>query len=252
MWFIPQTILKAKSLQYTEGKILTVDPNTGLVTLTGGYGQASVTATSYGGKEVVKDTITLDVYVATVESAIQIVNAINTEWAKHFSSADSKFDYDWARSGAIGDLEYSSNGFSFTRPYLSMDGASTSVNNATVSLSELIGDNVTINSNTETTFNISLYDESGLETIGTERVKIISTNNASLNVVLPFNQGTATITYESIRVKDDRGNNTRGGYYSVDFSSEILGVNGENFDRTGNNKINDATEAGNITKLIYG
>lgn len=199
--------------------------------------------------------VKFDVYYATVKSAIQIVNAINTEWAKHFSKADSVFKNDWARSDIEsigGPLEYSSNGFSFTRPYLSMDGASTSVNNATVILSELAGDAVTINSNTKTTFNISLYNESGLGSTGTERVKIISTNNASLNVVLPFNQGTATITYESIRVKDDSGNNTRGGYYSVDFSSEILGVNGENFDRTGNNKINDTTEATNITKLIYG
>ena len=199
--------------------------------------------------------VKFDVYYATVKSAIQIVNAINTEWAKHFSKADSVFKNDWARSDIEsigGPLEYSSNGFSFTRPYLSMDGASTSVNNATVILSELAGDAVTINSNTKTTFNISLYNESGLGSTGTERVKIISTNNASLNVVLPFNQGTATITYESIRVKDDSGKNTRGGYYSVDFSSEILGVNGENFDRTGNNKINDATEATNITKLIYG
>ena len=97
-----------------------------------------------------------------------------------------------------------------------------------------------------------MYDESGWGTTGTERVKIISKNNASVNVILPFNQGTATITYESISVKDDSGSNTRGGYYSVDFSSDILGIDGVNLDRTGDNKINDATEAANITKLIYG
>lgn len=239
----------------TEGKILTVDSNTGLVTLTGGYGQAKVTATSYGGKDVVTDTITLDVYVATVESAVQIVNAINTEWAKHFSSANSSshFDGDWGET-TIPENTYKSSGFFFQRAVNSIsDGAAYgTITNASIALNDITGNIITVNSNGN--INFSLYDHpwDGKGTVmGTEDLKTISCNSQSLSVELPFNQGTATITYESIRVKDDSGKNTRGGYYSVDFSSEILGVNGENFDRTGNNKINDETEATNITKLIY-
>lgn len=219
----------------------------GFIVFKGGTGDVRITAST---PSTTSNVIELSIYKATVESAVQIVNAINTEWATHFSAADSTFDFDWARSGATGALEYSSNGFKFTRPYLEMDGAGTSVTSAIINLSEQNGDYLTITSNK--TLEFSLYDESGWGTTGTERVKIISKNNASVNVILPFNQGTATITYESISVKDDSGSNTRGGYYSVDFSSDILGIDGVNLDRTGDNKINDATEAANITKLIYG
>ena len=219
----------------------------GFIVFKGGTGDVRITAST---PSTTSNVIELSIYKATVESAVQIVNAINTEWATHFSAADSTFDFDWARSGATGALEYSSNGFKFTRPYLEMDGAGTSVTSAIINLSEQNGDYLTITSNK--TLEFSLYDESGWGTAGTERVKIISKNNASVNVILPFNQGTATITYESISVKDDSGSNTRGGYYSVDFSSDILGIDGVNLDRTGDNKINDATEAANITKLIYG
>lgn len=197
--------------------------------------------------------VTFDVYYATVKSAIQIVNAINTEWAKHFSSADSSshFDGDWGAT-TIPKNTYESAGFFFQRAENSLsDGASYgTITNASIALNSNAENVITVNSNGNIDF--SLYDRSGAGTIvGTEELKTISCNSQSLSVELPFNQGTATITYESIRVKDDSGKNTRGGYYSVDFSSEILGVNGENFDRTGNNKINDTTEATNITKLIY-
>ena len=204
-----------------------------------------------------KDTPTevkFDVYYATVESAIQTVNAINTEWAKHFSSANSSshFNGDW---GSISEKTYNSSGFYFRNAHNSIsDGAAFgTITNASISLSNDSENVIVVNSNGNIGF--SLYDDprDGIWTVaGTENVKTISCNSQSLTVTLPFNQGTATITYENIRVKDDSGNNTRGGYYSVDFSSDILGVDGVNLDRTGDNKINDATEAANITKLIYG
>ena len=200
--------------------------------------------------------VKFDVYYATVKSAIQIVNAINTEWAKHFSSADSSshFDGDWGAT-TLSENTYKSSGFFFQRAVNSIsDGAAYgTISNASIALNNITGNIITVNSNGN--INFSLYDhpwDGKGSVLGTEDLKTISCNSQSLSVELPFNQGTATITYESIRVKDDSGKNTRGGYYSVDFSSEILGVNGENFDRTGNNKINDATEATNITKLIYG
>ncbi len=199
--------------------------------------------------------VKFDVYYATVKSAIQIVNAINTEWAKHFSSADSSshFDGDWGAT-TLSENTYKSSGFFFQRAINSIsDGAAYgTISNASIAINNITGNIITVNSNGNINFSLCDYWDGKGTVAGTEELKTISCNSQSLSVELPFNQGTATITYESIRVKDDSGKNTRGGYYSVDFSSEILGVNGENFDRTGNNKINDATEATNITKLIYG
>ena len=203
-----------------------------------------------------KDTPTevkFDVYYATVESAIQTVNAINTEWAKHFSNANSSshFNGDW---GSTSEKTYNFSGFYFKNAVNSIsDGeAFGTITNASVSLSNDSENVLVVNSNGNIDF--SLYDrwDGRWTVVGTEDVKTISCNSQSLTVTLPFNQGTAIITYENIRVKDDSGNNTRGGYYSVDFSSDILGIDGVNLDRTGDNKINDATEAANITKLIYG
>lgn len=239
--------------------IATIDDN-GLITFTAGAYTTdnnplvvNVWSTNSKDKPM---KVKFDVYYATVESAVQIVNAINTEWAKHFSSADSSshFDGDWGAT-TLSENTYKSSGFFFQRAVNSIsDGAAYgTISNASIALNNITGNIITVNSNGN--INFSLYDhpwDGKGSVLGTEDLKTISCNSQSLSVELPFNQGTATITYESIRVKDDSGKNTRGGYYSVDFSSEILGVNGENFDRTGNNKINDTTEATNITKLIYG
>ena len=236
-----------------DNGIATVDPATGLVTLTGGWGEVTVTAKpTYG--DGAAQTITLDIYKATVSNAVMLVNAINTTWRNHFEGAASAFGDDWARTiFSSATLNYDSDGFHFTRPSDSIsDNSAYATINASIVLGEGDGNTATVKTNGNVGF--SLYDHQwdGAGTAaGTEDLKIISCNNQSLFVELPFNQGTAEITYESIRVKTDGGENTRGGYYSVDFSEDILGTEGQNLDRTGDYKIDDAVEAANITKLIY-
>ena len=231
-----------------------VDVQNGNLVFSGATGEVAIKAKTSSGKE--SKAIALSVYKATVDSAVQIVNLINTEWAKHFSVADSSayFDSDWAVTAFASTKSYKdeSGCFFFQRAITSInDGDSyATISNATIKITEEENNDIIVTSNGNIDF--SLIDGEGAVTLGTEVIKFISVNNQNLTVRLPFNQGTATITYESIRVKDDSGSNTRGGYYSVDFSSDILGVNGANLDRTGDNKINDATEAENITKLIYG
>lgn len=236
-----------------EGKI--VDVQNGNLVFSGATGEVTIKAKTSSGKE--SNAIALSVYKATVDSAVQIVDLINTEWAKHFSVADSSayFDSDWAVPDVVWytkTYEDESGSFFFQRAITTInDGDSyATISNARIKITEEENNDIIVTSNGNIDF--SLIDGEGAVTIGTEVIKIISVNNQNLTVRLPFNQGTATITYESIRVKDDSGNNTRGGYYSVDFSSDILGIDGVNLDRTGDNKINDATEATNITKLIYG
>lgn len=232
-----------------------VDVQNGNLVFSGATGEVTIKAKTSSGKE--SNAIALSVYKATVDSAVQIVNLINTEWAKHFSVADSSayFDSDWAVTNVAWNTKTykdESGSFFFQRALTTInDGDSyATISNARIKITEEENNDIIVTSNGNIDF--SLIDGEGAVTIGTEVIKIISVNNQNLTVRLPFNQGTATITYESIRVKDDSGNNTRGGYYSVDFSSDILGIAGVNLDRTGDNKINDATEAANITKLIYG
>ena len=232
-----------------------VDVQNGNLVFSGATGEVTIKAKTSSGKE--SNAIALSVYKATVDSAVQIVNLINTEWAKHFSVADSSayFDSDWAVTNVAWNTKTykdESGSFYFQRALTTInDGDSyATISNARIKITEEENNDIIVTSNGNIDF--SLIDGEGAVTIGTEVIKIISVNNQNLTVRLPFNQGTATITYEGIRVKDDSGNNTRGGYYSVDFSSDILGIAGVNLDRTGDNKINDATEAANITKLIYG
>lgn len=229
-----------------SSEIAKYNPENGTLELKGGTGDITITATPKYGDGASKP-LDLSIYKATIHDAVSLVNAINTEWRKAFELADSKFGYDWARSGTElgeGPLDYNSNNFYFHRGYLTDSDSWTNVSGATINLGEE-GNNITVSSDGNLKF--SLYDESGLGTIGTERVKVISTNKQHLTVTLPFNQGSATITYDNIRVKDDDGNNTREGQYIVDFSSEILGYDGKNLDET----INDAEHASDITKLIY-
>ncbi len=236
-----------------SSEIAEYNTKNGTLELKGGAGDITITAKPKYGSGA-SETLDLSIYKATIHDAVSLVNAINTEWRKAFELADSKFGYDWARSGTElgeGPLDYNSNNFYFHRGYLTDSDSWTNVSGATINLGEE-GNNITVSSDGNLKF--SLYDESGLGTIGTERVKVISTNKQHLTVTLPFNQGSATITYDNIRVRDDNGNNKddkgndiRGGRYIVDFSSEILGYDGKNLDE----KINDAEHASDITKLIY-
>lgn len=217
-----------------------------------------------------KDTpmeVKFDVYYATVMSAIELTDSLNIILGKAISIADNKWDSDWfgydiskrdrelkITSNDIGAIEGS---ISFTSPthsiiYQDADSPATakvdSLKSILTSKSNRIIGESNISSN-----KIEMWFTNSGHYGSTSNLSVIGRNNVgSVTIQLPYNQNSATITYENIRVKDDSGNNTRGGYYSVDFSSDILGVDGVNLDRTGDNKINDATEAENITKLIYG
>ena len=229
----------------TEGKILTVDSNTGLVTLIGGYGQATVTATSYGGKEVVTDTITLDVYEATVTSALQLLNAMNDLWSQELGKANSDFHSDWWGTSALGEAVTSyGNNYGFTIVNDSGSGGGNAY--VTISANEIslesIG-TVKIISGTESDNKIKLKVINGTDLLagylGEDYLQTIGTSNGIVTITLPNNQGTAKITYDKIVVRGDRK-----GTYTVKFD-KTLGINSSDLSRN----FNDATDASIVHKM---
>ena len=227
----------------TEGKILTVDSNTGLVTLIGGYGQAKVTATSYGGKDVVKDTITLDVYEATVTDATQLVNAINTVFGEALQKADSDWDSDWFIFKAATDGHESktinavtlisqnqkTGSYVFNRVLTSGWSTNKSANSKINSVSanliyreNIIGDS-TLNSDS-----VDMVFENTNSCYESNRLVTIGTNNPTVTIALPYNQGTATITYNNINVSNPNGtSNEKTNSYKVEFKQRVGTTEGQ-------------------------
>lgn len=237
-----------------EGKILTVDPNTGVVTLTGGYGQATITATSYGGKEVVTDTITLDIYVATVTSPTQLVNAVNILIRNELTKANSTYDFDWYTTSGINDSEYKNNGFiaqnrvlagreGFIKINFSKDNIK-AISNELTNENKVLINQIGIASITSGEIKFGLIENSILAA-GTDYISSIATTPSILSIELPYNQGKAYIELNNIIFRSESTTNTRSGKYTVT-SDQTLGTN--EIASKFNEVINDAD--GTVTKLL--
>ena len=242
----------------TESKILTVHPNTGLVTLKGGYGQATVTATSYGGKDVVSYTITLDVYEATVTSALQLLNAVNDLWNQELAAAESSYakkDWwgTWKNSLPYGDAQ-TSNGTNIGFTIVNDSGSDTTppgngyveVNSGTTEI--LLSDIGRVSLKTESKINIRSVDGGSLGYLSVDYLGEIGINDGGgkLNIELPYNQGNVTITYHNIVVRNDDGP-ARGGSYDVVFEKNGLGINAENLTQS---SIIDSDNS-DVRKMYY-
>ena len=207
----------------------------GVVTLEGGDGEVTITAKpTYGGGNSAE--LTLDVYQATVTSAEQLLNAVNTELGKLINVFGGDF-WKGRRSGEVyGDDNYTlvtGSGLIFSDPN---DGY-VSFNKKAVTLSGI--GNTEFNTESESNIVLSVYDPN--PTWGYDGTDYIGTINGTLKVYLPYNQGIATIIYNVV-VQD--GNTNRGGSYSVIFdkplTTEIKDIS--------NAKI---TDGDGITKVIY-
>lgn len=228
----------------TEGKILTVDPNTGLVTLRGGYGQATVTATSYGGKDVVTDIITLDVYEATVTSALQLLNAMNDLWSQELGKANSDFQSDWWQTSSS-SVKSNGTGIGFFIVARGDDIANSmqyvTINTTEYNLPEIGMVNISSGTLQNNEIGISVESENWWEggSLGTDYLQTIGTSNGIVTITLPSNQGTATITYDKIVVRGDRS-----GTYTVKFD-KTLGIDSSDL----SNNFNDATDKSIVHKM---
>lgn len=212
-----------KSVRYSSSNegIATVNPSTGVVTFKENvHGDVKITATTVGGKT---DTVTFEVYNPTVASVEEFINAINSIYGAKLAEAD---DYFYANRG-LGNVysgwktsilsyhDYNSDGFNFSRLYLSGNESPSSIDAETTVSSDAIGD-VTI----QTTGNISLSISSS-----NNNYFVSAIDGGDIEVILPSNQGMAWLHYNNVSFNS--GNQeSRDGTFTVTFE-KILGYNNE-------------------------
>lgn len=211
----------------------------GTIELKGGTGDITITAKPKYGNGAPK-TLDLSIYQATVTSAEQLLNAVNTEFGKLISIFGDDF---WTSSKATTFEE---------KNYTLVTGSSAawndlatpkdgyvSFNQKSVSLSDI--GSVEFNTDSNSNILLSVYDPGGAGDTGYLGTDYIGTIKGTLKVTLPYNQGIATITYDVV-VQD--GNTNRGGSYSVVFdkllTTEIKGISNTNI-----------IDGKGITKVIY-
>lgn len=202
----------------SNDNVATVDKHTGLVTLNPDYTESSVTITARpaeGNGE--SKSIVLDIYEATATSASQLVNSVNSILKPAFQAANNEIG-DWYTS-VFGPRSYTYNFANGSIAFNNQTGAATDISrNASASItSSISADAVAIGTISISGASITLgIKDNGTGGIGgTDSLNIIGTNNPVINVALPYNQGTAHITYNSINL----GN--QSGTYTVSFDSTV-------------------------------
>lgn len=211
------------------------NPENGTLELKGGTGDITITATPKYGNGASK-SLDLSIYKATVTSAEQLLNAVNTEFGKLINVFGGDFWKGSISGDVYGDDNYTlvtGSGLDFYDPN---DGY-VSFNKKAVTLSGI--GNTEFNTESESNIVLSVYNPKPI--LGYDGTDYIGTINGTLKVSLPYNQGIATITYNVV-VQDGKTN--RGGSYSVEFNNllttEIRGISNFNI-----------TDGDGITKVIY-
>lgn len=216
----------------------------GFVTFTGGIGKVTITGKPIAGNTGTPLEVTFDVYEATVESATELLNAVNTIMRAEFTKADSDFSNDW-RAGEGWDVfgrdsSGTGIGFNFRSPNSNHDTGYFNINTDSI-MAEGIG-NIQITTNGD----ISFYSEGDWQTYrGDQHLTTIGVENTGeVRITLPGNQGMATIDYDDVVVYEGRG-----GSYRVSFD-QIVGYDCfvSNAESGMNTTIDDAE---GIVKLLY-
>lgn len=240
------------TLSYTvSGDESCVEVKDGLVTIKG-YGDVRITATAVNG---MSDYIDLSIYTPTVQSEAQLIDAVNRELRKYLEYAENSFvERDWWGSWTYVLIGYANGD---QQSYGPIDGISIKNSHGTSIKPGLLNiDNhsfigygsigqLTINAATALELYATSAGDAGY--LSVDNLGKISTNNAVIDVTLPYNQGVAHIRYNSIEVADGENKNVRNGSYDVSFDS-IIGPNPTNPLEDGN--FPDASTEG-ISKIYY-
>lgn len=218
-----------------HSEIAEYNPENGTLELKGGTGDITITATPKYGNGASK-ALDLSIYQATVTSAEQLLNAVNTEFGKLINVFGGDF-WKISTSGDVyGDDNYTLVTGSGLDLYNPNDGY-VSFNKKAVTLSGI--GNTEFNTESESNIILTVYNPD--KVWGYDGTDYIGTIKGTLKVTLPYNQGIATITYDVV-VQD--GNTNRGGSYSVVFdkllTTEIEGISNTNI-----------IDGEGITKVIY-
>ena len=214
-----------KNVWYTSSDtdIATVSSD-GTVTFTNTkFGTVEITAKSASRKT---DTVTFDVYKPTVSSANLLVEEMNSVFYEILNKADDDFGNDWwttlsqtvSYKYGTGDVSVS------TARSAQASSGSMNISSASMSLSS-IGEI----ENVSGTFTITASSPDGLvNEVGRDD---FSNMSGSVTVKLPYNQGTATITYSSA--------GSSGGTYSVEFGEKKLGYLMDKLDSSNFTNVNN-------------
>lgn len=214
-----------KNVWYTSNDtdIATVSSD-GTVTFTNKkFGTVEITAKSASGKT---DTVTFDVYKPTVSSANLLVEEMNSVFYEILNKADDDFGNDWwttlsqtvSYKYGTGDVSVS------TARSAQASSGSMNISSASMSLCS-IGEI----ENVSGTFTITASSPDGLvNELGRDD---FSNMSGSVTVKLPYNQGTATITYSSA--------GSSGGTYSVEFGEKKLGYLMDKLDSSNFTNVNN-------------
>lgn len=191
--------------------------------------------------------VKFDVYYATVESGEHLINAFNTVFQKAIKNANSEFGNDWIIGPKSSSTNYTANSGNteqikegnivFRSGYgigASMEGGGDITINDIEST--LVYENKTIGETLakSATIAVGIYDEPflGLGGYGgTDTLTSIGTNSPTVDITLPYNQGVAHITYNSVSVVDNNS-----GSFNVVFDEQV-GIDDDQtiFNKTVNN-----------------
>lgn len=214
-----------KNVWYTSSDtdIATVSSD-GTVTFTNTkFGTVKITAKSASGKT---DTVTFDVYKPTVSSANLLVEEMNSVFYEILNKADDDFGNDWWKTSSKKvSYTYGTGNVSVSTARIAeASSGSMNISSASMSLSS-IGEI----ENVSGTFTITASSPDGM--INETGRDDFSNMSGSVTVKLPYNQGTATISYSSA--------GPSGGTYSVEFGEKKLGYLMDKLDSSNFTNVNN-------------
>ncbi len=225
----------------SDVSIAKVDEETGLVTLTGEPGNVVISASPRFFPDI-QEELELEIYKTTITSAEQLVNKVNEIIHTPIDKANTAFSGDWwaYTGGEIGENEarvYTSTGVEIKNSSSAFWG--TTQNSGSIKFINYDIEDFTLNGSLSTyAYNPGGIGESGY--LGTDPLNYIGYGdlNNTLTVTLPYNQGTATVKYNSVNVIN------RGGSYTVTFNDAI------GYDGTLVGKQPDVTDSSSITPIL--
>lgn len=176
----------------------------------GVYDEVTITIASAFDNKVKKE-IKFDVYKPTITSAKQLLDIVNTDLSNAIKSADSSHDSDWVSPSDLGNWEGKYNGYDIVSSYTNTEGwISTS--------GKTLDYSITIKESSLPIRPANIGN--GWATYGNKNK--FETIYGTLNLDLPNNQGTASISYNDVNVLTDK---TQMNAYTVTFD-EVCGLDG--------------------------
>lgn len=198
-----------KNVWYTSSDtgIATVSSD-GTVTFTNTkFGTVEITARSASGKT---DTVTFDVYKPTVSSAVQLVNELNKQIYTILHQANSNFSGDWWPNAIRKPQEKTQyNGKVVIKSAYGLENSPEDIARLTINNLEYVAAEIGTITLSASDLPINITYNLG----GYLSENVFSNLSGSITVVLPYNQGNATVTYSSASASS--------GSYGVTFTKTL-------------------------------